>query len=932
MEAVYHYLDGTAGAADLDLLRAAVRDDPAMVRFIFEAAQQRMLLNEHFAAPGGSRPVSTAIMNELAAALGGSQPSGDVADDEPEESEKGMTGPLAAVGGQASDLPSARLVVREGTGVGTAYKIAGPRRRFVLGRRRQNDVLIQDKLASRDHAEITRDGDLFAIRDLESRNGTLLNGNPTMGRERLQPGDKIRVGDTVLEFIEDAEAGLRVPGYEIIERIGRGHMGTVYKARQVSMDRVVALRVLSSRYGRNSDFVQRFIRDARLSAKLNHPNVIRVLDADRAGDVYYVSTEHFDAKSVRQMLLEDGQIEVDRALEIVRQAAGALQYAHEKGITHRDIKPESLVVTVEGVTKVTELGLARYYDEPPAGGEGSRLPGSPHYMAPEQAAGGKIDARTDVYCLGATLYHMLTGVAPFQGDDSEDADPTGAHTSGTLAPIQEEEPDVPDSVAHIVERMMARSPEKRYQSMAELIGDLGKVTVDREASIKPLDAGQSVIVPATSESRQVGVQRKRRRVARRAAVRTGRRSGGYAELVAALIIIAAMGIGGLMLLGGGGIGVSTDRQPAGPSAARGNVPPRGAVDDGVRLASSAPVAARDTGGPPAAAPGAAAKPVVAGWLDDQARAPARRGDQDVPVARGGQEDKDLPPVGPGLDIIEVLTRERNAPAPAEPTEAPAVHEPAPPAAGGPGSAPAEEKDDNSGVVVEFFAKRRDDFVSASEKEYGTGGTGGDVGALRRPAPVSVSTDVARALNCCRPGTWEKCSLALKSGEQLSGELIDSGDTLRFRAGAENSRERRIARADVVRLEFERPKIVQATMAEFYMKQGRLDKAAEALEGAKATAGNEPYVRWQAENVKTAVAVRDRVEKAVASRSTREVLVQMTTFIELTRPDKIKPEWSAALADAWAVEAARSSESDLQRWSAAGEKVGVKLSRPAKGLE
>lgn len=425
----------------------------------------------------------------------------------------------------------AKLVVREGRNVGAEYKIPEDRDRIVLGRKGTCDFQVLDPKASREHTEIRREEEKLFLRDLGSRNSTVLNGQPALGEVELEFGDLIKIGDTVLEVVDDTAAepiSVEIPGYEMMNRIGRGGMGVVYRARQVSMDRVVALKVLNERYSSNELFVNRFIREARAAGRLNHPNVIHVHDVNKTKDNYYFSMEFVDGTNVKKMLKKEGRIPVDKGLDIVLQAAKALNYAHEQGVIHRDVKPDNIMVTSDGVVKLADLGIAKTFDER-GERDGRRVLGTPHYMAPEQALGKDVDARADIYSLGATFYHMLTGSTPFQGRGVTEV--LKAHIQTSLPPIQEKAPEVPESVVRIVERMMAKTPQKRYASMGKAIEDLGRVQADREADIEALEAGASSIMPAV----------KRAKGAARAA-RRPRKKSALAQGLTVAVILAALGV------------------------------------------------------------------------------------------------------------------------------------------------------------------------------------------------------------------------------------------------------------------------------------------------------------------------------------------------------------------------------------------------------
>jgi len=391
----------------------------------------------------------------------------------------------------------AKLVIRSGRNAGEEYVVGGDR--VILGRRSACPIPILDVGASREHAAVSRRGNDVFIQDL-SRNGTFINGQPaTKSHEGslVKFGDRIKIGDTELELVDETKEDLTVdiPGYKILERIGSGGMGAVYKARQLSMDRIVALKVLNERYSSNPEFRERFVREAQAAGQLNHPNVIHVHDISSANGRHYFSMEYVDGPSVKELLHTEKRIEVNRALDITLQAAKALEFAHENKIVHRDVKPDNIMLTKEGIVKLADLGIAKTFEEKQATErERRRVMGTPHYMAPEQALGKAIDLRVDIYSLGATLYHMLTGKTPFAGNSAHEI--LKAHIQESLPPIQDLNPMVPDPVCFIVERMMAKLPEKRYPDMTHLITDIQRVQAGVVAGIARIEPGESTVMRA----------------------------------------------------------------------------------------------------------------------------------------------------------------------------------------------------------------------------------------------------------------------------------------------------------------------------------------------------------------------------------------------------------------------------------------------------
>jgi tRNA A-37 threonylcarbamoyl transferase component Bud32 len=242
---------------------------------------------------------------------------------------------------------------------------------------------------------------------------------------------------------------------EITEVAGAGGMGTVYKARQPQLDRIVALKILSRELGREPAFAKRFSREAQALAKLNHSNIVSVFDFGQAGDLYYVLMEYVDGVSLRA-LIDQGAIQMEEAQRILIEICHALQYAHEEGVVHRDIKPSNILFDKKGRVKIADFGLAGLMvKEPkdPAGGQtGIWFMGTPLYMAPEQLkTPWKVDRRSDIYSVGVVAYEMLTGEPP----------------TGDFGPPSRK-PGVSPALDEAVMRALSKEPRKRYHNANEL--------------------------------------------------------------------------------------------------------------------------------------------------------------------------------------------------------------------------------------------------------------------------------------------------------------------------------------------------------------------------------------------------------------------------------------------------------------------------------
>ena len=259
-----------------------------------------------------------------------------------------------------------------------------------------------------------------------------------------------------------------IGGFELLGRLGSGGMGVVYKARQVSMDRVVALKVLPSALAADERYVQRFLREARSAARLNHPNIVQAIDAGSADGHHYFAMEYVDGVTVRELIRRDGRIAQAKALRIAAAVARALGHAQSHGIVHRDVKPDNIMVTRGGEVKLADLGLARSYHAADTVTVDSTALGTPHYIAPEQARGEPVvDTRADIYSLGATLFHMVTGEFPF--DAPSKAAILVKHLTEPVPSPKARNPRLSDSLCELIVRMMAKAPVERPQTPDEVL-------------------------------------------------------------------------------------------------------------------------------------------------------------------------------------------------------------------------------------------------------------------------------------------------------------------------------------------------------------------------------------------------------------------------------------------------------------------------------
>ncbi len=281
--------------------------------------------------------------------------------------------------------------------------------------------------------------------------------------------------DRIKPRVEEQRAGRQIPGFKIYRKLGSGAMATVFLAKQLSLDRMVAIKVLPLRSTDNPEFVERFYAEGRAAAKLNHPNIVAALDVGRSGDFHYFVMEYVEGKTVSDELIERKRYVEEDALRIIIQVARALDHAHKAGFIHRDVKPKNIMITSQGVAKLADMGLARAVsDREAAEAEQGRAFGTPYYISPEQVRGElDVDFRADIYCLGATLYHMVTGRVPFEGSNPSEV--MHKHLRQQLIPPDHINPSLSAGVSEIIEVCLAKDPTRRYNTTADLLEDLEAV-------------------------------------------------------------------------------------------------------------------------------------------------------------------------------------------------------------------------------------------------------------------------------------------------------------------------------------------------------------------------------------------------------------------------------------------------------------------------
>jgi serine/threonine-protein kinase len=345
------------------------------------------------------------------------------------------------------------------------------------------------------------DGIVTDLLPVLARSGILspgeVEGVKTRVRRGEYPRDPVALADRLarenvltvyqaVRLLKNRPEGLVVGRYLLLEKIGAGGMGRVYKARHLMMGRTVALKFVSTRHSASGTRLERFRREMHLVGRLDHPNVVRAYDADRVGDALYLVLEYVPGRTLDDLLTARGKLPAAEAVYYVAQAALGLDHAHRRGVVHRDVKPSNLLLSDSGRVKVLDLGLGVLLEREESDGfktETGIAVGTMEYLSPEQACLKPVDGRSDIYSLGCVLYHLISGRLPFGGDSSMER--LAARIAGPTAPIAETIPGLHPGVAQAIEKMMARRPEDRFQTAAEVAEALRHLIRHRADPSKP---------------------------------------------------------------------------------------------------------------------------------------------------------------------------------------------------------------------------------------------------------------------------------------------------------------------------------------------------------------------------------------------------------------------------------------------------------------
>ena len=278
--------------------------------------------------------------------------------------------------------------------------------------------------------------------------------------------------------------------YKVISQIGSGGMAQVFKAQDLSLGRLVAIKVLRERYTGDNQFLDRFLHEARAAANLAHPNIVTVHDFGEDGGRYYMVMEYIEGQNLKTILRNNGPFSVDRMLDFTTQMCAGVGYAHRAGLVHCDLKPQNVLVTPEGKVKVTDFGIARALITIMPHEQNEIVWGSPQYFSPEQAAGEAPTPASDVYSIGIAMYEMLTGRLPFQAESPQAL--AMMHLRDEPPPLSLYNPAVPEAIERIVRKVLAKEPAARYRTADQL----GRILLSYKERGVEMTAGRPAVSKA----------------------------------------------------------------------------------------------------------------------------------------------------------------------------------------------------------------------------------------------------------------------------------------------------------------------------------------------------------------------------------------------------------------------------------------------------
>ena len=334
--------------------------------------------------------------------------------------------------------------------------------------------------------------------------------------------------------------------YELLEKIGDGGMAVVYKARCRLLNRFVAIKILKPEFAKNPDIIESFRRESQAAAGLSHPNIVGIFDVGREGNLHYIVMELIEGQTLSKMIEKEGPIEYHKVIDITKQIASGLSYAHKHHIIHRDIKPHNILMTPDGVAKIADFGIAKAMSESIDDDSEEMVMGSVHYFSPEQARGGYVDEKSDIYSLGIVIYEMLTGRVPFDAETPVQV--ALMHINEQMVPPSRYVPTIPPRLEAIILKATAKVQVSRYANVDEIIKELDKIELISAV------VGEEAVAPEIRKTDRTALDNQKKEAAAEKKKRNKKNSEGNSRkyiIIGAVLLAAVAVIASIFVFGGG---------------------------------------------------------------------------------------------------------------------------------------------------------------------------------------------------------------------------------------------------------------------------------------------------------------------------------------------------------------------------------------------
>lgn len=334
--------------------------------------------------------------------------------------------------------------------------------------------------------------------------------------------------------------------YELLEKIGDGGMAVVYKARCRLLNRFVAIKILKPEFAKNPDIIESFRRESQAAAGLSHPNIVGIFDVGREGNLHYIVMELIEGQTLSKMIEKEGPIEYHKVIDITKQIAAGLSYAHKHHIIHRDIKPHNILMTPDGVAKIADFGIAKAMSESIDDDSEEMVMGSVHYFSPEQARGGYVDEKSDIYSLGIVMYEMLTGRVPFDAETPVQV--ALMHINEQMVPPSRYVPTIPPRLEAIILKATAKVQVSRYANVDEIIKELDKIELISAV------VGEEAVAPEIRKTDRTALDKQKKEAAAEKKKRNKKNSEGNSRkyiIIGAVLLAAVAVIASIFVFGGG---------------------------------------------------------------------------------------------------------------------------------------------------------------------------------------------------------------------------------------------------------------------------------------------------------------------------------------------------------------------------------------------